>query len=252
MAGSLGKTDITGNDRGIDLAGEVTLDLLGYLHGQIGAAVIHSQQHAFQFQRGIEGAFDDADGVHQIAETFQSEVFALHRNQHAVRGAQAVQRQQLQRGRAVDQYVIVPRGQLLQGIPQDELPVGHADHFDARAGKILAGGENIGVSGGDDPLFRLDAVDQHIVDAQRKTFVDAHAGGRVGLGIKVAQQDPAALFLQGGSQVDAGGGFSYAAFLIHDCNNFCHRDTSGDLTMILEIFIQTKYNTTISVFNRNE
>ena len=46
VAGGLGKPDVAGDDGGEHLAGEVVLHFLRYLHGQVGAAVEHGQQHA--------------------------------------------------------------------------------------------------------------------------------------------------------------------------------------------------------------
>lgn len=49
-----------------------------------------------------------------------------------------------------------------------------------------------------------------------------HAGGGVGLGVKVAQKHPLPQVFQGRSQVDTGGGLPNAAFLIHDRHDFRH------------------------------
>ena len=46
MAGRLREPDVPGDHCGVDLAGEVVLDLFRHLHGQIGAPVEHGQQHA--------------------------------------------------------------------------------------------------------------------------------------------------------------------------------------------------------------
>ena len=48
MAGRLREPDVPGDHCGVDLAGEVVLDLFRHLHGQIGAPVEHGQQNAFQ------------------------------------------------------------------------------------------------------------------------------------------------------------------------------------------------------------
>ena len=53
-------------------------------------------------------------------------------------------------------------------------------------------------------------------------LVNAEAGGRVCLGVKVANQHPQPQVAKRGSQVDSGGGFPHAALLIHDCNNGTH------------------------------
>ena len=55
-------------------------------------------------------------------------------------------------------------------------------------------------------------------------FVHAQAGRGVGLGVKVAEEDGFSRRVEGGGQIDGGGGFSDAAFLICDYNAFCHRN----------------------------
>ena len=48
------------------------------------------------------------------------------------------------------------------------------------------------------------------------------AGGGVGLGVKVAEQDFQTQIMETSGQIYGGGGFAYAAFLIDHCNGFCH------------------------------
>ena len=192
----------------------------------VGAAVKHGHQHALQLQLLVQGAADDADGIHQVAKALQGKIFPLDRNQHRVGGAQAVKGQQLQGGRAVDEYVVIGRGEGLQGLAEQELPALQADHLDAGAGQALAGGQHVAVPGGYHPLGGFHAVDEDVVDPLGQGFVHAHAGGGVGLWVKVTQQHPQALFLQGGGEIDAGGSLAYAALLIDDRYDFCHRDTS--------------------------
>ena len=106
-----------------------------------------------------------------------------------------------------------------------------ADHFNTSAGKAFAGGQHIPIFGGDNQLFRGDLIDNRLIDPQGQGLVHTHTGGGVGLGVKVAKKDVLVPLLQGGGQIDAGRGFSNPAFLIDDCNDFCHKSTSvGTLT----------------------
>ena len=59
VAGCLAETHIPGYHGGVDLAGEVVLDLLRHLKGQSGEAINHGPQDAVQFQPGIQGPTDD-------------------------------------------------------------------------------------------------------------------------------------------------------------------------------------------------
>ena len=61
VAGGLGETDVPGNDRGVHLAGEVVLDLLRHLHGQVCPGVVHGQKHPLQLQGRVQSPPDQPD-----------------------------------------------------------------------------------------------------------------------------------------------------------------------------------------------
>ena len=90
MAGGLAEPDVPGDDRGVDLTGEVSLHLFRHLDGQVGAAVVHGQQHPFDGDAGVELLLHDADGGQQVAQSLQGVILALNRDQHRVRRTQAV------------------------------------------------------------------------------------------------------------------------------------------------------------------
>ena len=205
------------------LAGEVALDLLGHLHAQVGPAVVHGQQDPLQADAGVQGPLHQPDGAQQVAESLQGVVLTLDGYQHRVGGAQPVQGQQLQGGRAVDEDVVVAVGHRVQGLTEQVLPVIQADHLDAGAGQGLGGGEHIAVGGGEHRLGGLSPVDEDLVDTGvGGGLVHAHPGGGVGLGVKITDQHPLSLGPQGRGQVHTGGGLSHAALLIDDRNSFCH------------------------------
>ena len=116
MARGLRQAYITGNHRGKDIAGEVPPHFLGDLHGEIRAPIKHRQQDAEYLQRRIQAALHPAHRRHQVGQAFQGVVFALDRDENAVRGAETVQCQQFQGGRAVDKKKIIARSQWLQGL----------------------------------------------------------------------------------------------------------------------------------------
>ena len=77
--------------------------------------------------------------------------------------------------------------------------------------------------GGDISLVGICVIDQHIINVGRSgVFIHAHAGGGVGLGVKVTQQHPLAQLLQGSGEIDGGGSFTHAALLVDDGNDSCH------------------------------
>ena len=88
-----------------------------------------------------------ADGLHQVGQALERVILALHRNQHAIRGAQAVEREQRQRRRTVqeDEIVIVGnfrdrdsnlRQRFGERVFQAHLAFGQIDQLDLRAGEL--------------------------------------------------------------------------------------------------------------------
>ena len=163
MAGCLRQTDIPGNHRGEDLAGEVLAHLLGYLGGEVGAAVEHGQRHAENLQPGIHPLFYHPQGAHQITEAFQRKILALHRNQDSVRRAQAVQGQQFQGRGAVDENQVVVLLRPEQCLFQHPLPMGFPDQLHGGTCQIRGGGEYVAVVRVDDGVFQRGFVDGHVI-----------------------------------------------------------------------------------------
>ena len=201
------------------------LDLFRHLHGQIGAPVEHREQHAFQIEAGVEAATHHADGVHQIGKPFERKIFALHGNDQGIGRAERVDRQQLKRGRAVDENIVIIGGENVERLLEQEFAVFAVDHLDARACQRLGGGQHVAVARVRDAGCHIRAVDEHVVHAARGRLVHAHAGGGVGLRVKVAQQNAISLFLEGRGQVDTGRRLADATLLIDDCNDFSQKNT---------------------------
>ena len=98
------------------------------------------------------------DRLHEIGESFERVVLALHRDQHRVRGAEAVQRQERQRRRAVEQDEIVVgcdlrdrRAHLPQRfgerVLESHLALGQLDQLDLGAGELAIRGHEIEAAG---------------------------------------------------------------------------------------------------------
>ncbi len=86
---------------------EVSLHLVVNLVGKAETAVVHGEQEAFDLEFRVELALDDLDGVEQFADTFKSEIFALHRDDDAVGCCQRVDGDESERRRTVDEDVVI-------------------------------------------------------------------------------------------------------------------------------------------------
>ena len=92
------------------LVAEVVPDVLLDRVGQPGTPVVHGQQDRGDLELRVEVLPDQVDVVDQLVQALQRVVLALDRDQHLLRGDQRVDRQQAERGRAVDEDVVeLPR-----------------------------------------------------------------------------------------------------------------------------------------------
>ncbi len=140
--------------------------------------------------------------------------------------AQAIQCQHFQRRWAVDKNIIVAFPQRLQNFSEAVFPVVHVNQLHSRAGQGAGAGQNVAKFGSHYQLFRFHAVDNCMVYGFSLPLFHAQAGRGVCLGVKVAQQYAFSRFLQGGGEIDGGGGFAHAAFLIDNCDDFSQNHAS--------------------------
>src|ERR1019366_2552773 len=73
------------------------------------ARLVHGAQQALDLEPRIEGLAYLAYGLYQVAQALQRVVLALHRNHHRLGRDQAVEREQIERRRAVEQNEVVFR-----------------------------------------------------------------------------------------------------------------------------------------------
>ena len=197
--------------------------LLCHLGGEVGPSVIHGQDHAEDFQRGVQLPLHRPHGCHQIAEALQRVIFTLNRDQNAVAGTQSVQGQQFQRRGTVDEYHIVPVPQGSQRLFQFLFPSGLVDQLHARACQIGRGWEHVGKFRMHHRVFRRHIVHNHVVGGGFGfPLVHAQSGGGVCLRVEVTDQNPQPQVGQSRRQIDRRGSFAHAALLIDHRKNSAH------------------------------
>ncbi len=173
----------------------------------------------------------------QLADSLQREILGLHRNQQPIRGHQGVQRQQIQRWRAIQHHKIVAIPDFLQSLAQLIGSAVHLDQLDIRAGQVLVRG-NQGQRVDLGP--QRDFVDgrlahQHVIRrAPVRIAGNTQSPARVGLRIAVDEQDLQPLQSQCCRKINGGGRFAHPAFLIdygehfpHDREAYRHRAPSA-------------------------
>ena len=177
MAGRLAEPHVPRDHGAVHLPGKKSLQLLGHLNGQVGSTVEHGQQHALERQLRVHVFLDHAHGRHQLAQSLERVILALERNQKAVRCAQAVERQQAERRRAVDEHIIVFVLDLVEHELEPRLAVIHCDQIELCTRKIDVCADDIDPFGLDDTRFRIRVLgyDQIIDRCFERTRIDAEA-----------------------------------------------------------------------------
>ena len=178
------------------------------------------------------------DRLHEIGQAFERVVLALHRDQHRVGGAQAVERQQRQRRRAIEQDEIVFGRDLVdrrahlrqrfgQRVLQPRLALGQVDQLDFRAGELAIGGHEIEAAGRRQRRARRRSCARRAAPGRRCAssvrLSSAGAGGGVALRIEIDQQHAALHRGEARGEVDGGGRLADAALLVGDRDDARHR-----------------------------
>ena len=128
------------------------------------------------------------------ARPSSAKYLAVEGNQHRVGGDERVEREQAERGRAVDEDPVEVRAQGLEQTPQPALAVGEADELDFGAGEAPVSGHDLQVVDGarDDEAGRIEGrvAFERAVDraARRLLAAQPDAAGHVALRIEVDEQ----------------------------------------------------------------
>ena len=118
---------------------------LGDLLGEVLPRVDHAEHDALDLEPGVQRLADQSIVRCSARQPFERVVLALQRHQHRVGRAERVQRQQAQRGRAVDEDVVVAVGRRADRSAQLPLAVRHRHELDLGAGQVGVGGHQVQV-----------------------------------------------------------------------------------------------------------
>ena len=157
--------------------------------------------------------------VHEVSETFEREVLALGRDEHAGRRDEGVERQEAQRRRAVDQDDLDAWGDDGEALLEQSLAVRHPGELDLCSRQVDVGRDQgeAGHAGRLNHLLDRGLARQQVVNAQAGAGrVEAQAGRGVRLRIKIDQQRRMAHLGHGRAEVDRRGGFPHTALLVDD------------------------------------
>ena len=183
-AGPLGRLGVgdRGADDGVeDLLPEAVLQRRQRLPRVDRAHVGEVQQDPEQLEVGVEALTGQLDHFHRLLDALQGEVLRLGGDQRAVGGDQRVDRQQPQRGRAVDQDHVVVVEPLRQRPPQRQLAPHLAAQHQLGLRQREVGGDDVLA----DRLGRARAAGQHLGDRGLDVGRQVEVLGEVALRVQV-------------------------------------------------------------------
>ena len=115
---------------------EVRANLLHDMIGQPRPRVVHSQDHGRDLKLGVQVASHELDIPEQLAKTFQGVVLALNRHKHLTRRCKGIDRDQPERGWAVDQHVAEVLPDRSEHSFQSKLSAEDRNELDLRSGQV--------------------------------------------------------------------------------------------------------------------
>ncbi len=225
MAGRFGESDVAW-DRGLaHEVAEEAAQLGGNGLREVGAFVEHGEDDAFDGEGAIELDPDAVDRVEQLGDAFEGEVLGLHRDEDGVGCDQGVEREEVERGRTVenDEVEAIAHGlerlaeAILPGVEGDELDVGTEQILVRRDdGEVLEFGGLESLLGGE--FAHQDLVGVGAVGVAQ----EAEAAGSVGLGVAVDQEGWGLVRGERRGEVDGGGRLADSALLVGDRDDSSH------------------------------
>jgi len=121
MAGCFSQADIAGNRCPENQTAVKTPQVRGHGGREVRSLVVHGEQQAFDFQKGIHGAPKPRQGVEELRNALKRVILALDGDQQRISGGQRVERQKVQCRRAIEQNIVVVILDWRDGFPQEDL-----------------------------------------------------------------------------------------------------------------------------------
>ena len=191
----------------------------------------------------------ELDGVGEVGQPLQREIFALHGHDHALGCAQAVEREQAQGGRAVDEDEVVIPAHRRQGVFQALFALIELNQLHLSACQIAIGAQHgiaaarLGQIGRAAHRFgHGDAADEHVIHALRQAvLVHARSHRGIALRVHIHQQHALSYAGQPCGEIDGRGGFTNAAFLVGNTEDAGHDENGARRMKTLAVLFWAAY-----------
>ena len=213
------QADVAGDSGGEELVLEELAEVGGDLLGEVGTVIDHGEDDAFKAERRVEGLGDAVEGADELGDAFKGEVLGLHGDEEAIGGDEGIEGEQIEGGRAVEQDERVVGADGREGVAQAELSAILADKLEVGADQIFASGDERQVLEGsrNEGIGESGLAKKHVVDVLAISGAfEAEAAGGVGLWVYIDEEGGQTVKGKGGGEVNGGGGFADATFLVDD------------------------------------
>jgi len=168
----------------------VLAHLVRHLSREPGSSVEHGEHDAEHLQPRVQHSRHQTQRRAELGQPFEGVELTLNRDNDRLRRHQAVDGEQAEGGRAIQQHVVIPIRRRRQAAPQPALPRQRAHQFDLGASQIDRRRNQVEAGrrclNGD----RVEGtrVAQAVVDGSGKSgLIDAEPAGGVALGVHVNQ-----------------------------------------------------------------
>jgi len=121
----------------------MALQLVGDLHGEGAPRVVHRAHQRLDLDGRVQVLLHLAQRPHQVGESLERVVLALHRDDHGVGRGEAVHGEHVERRRAVDEHVVVVVEHGGERFAQTVLAAIDRDELDLGAGERAVGADDV-------------------------------------------------------------------------------------------------------------
>ena len=221
-AGRLGELDVARDLGSEDLVAVVLIKLGDDLHGEQESAVEHRDENTRDRKLGVVHSLDAVDGYHELRETLERVELALHRNYDTVARGKRVDGEHSERGRAVDEDVVVVILNALKALLDAEFGLVDVKKLEFCACERGICGDNVEIFVGSllNDLLDGNFTRQKLLGGSLESFFgNSDAAGRVTLGVKVDDKYPESKDTERRRDVNTGGGLTDAALLVSKRND---------------------------------
>src|SRR5438132_3591051 len=194
------------------------------------AAVVEGGQHPEHLELRVQARLHGLDDLEERRHALQRVVLGLHRDDHSVRAHERVQREESERGRAIDEDVVIALDDVLgELVAERHLAADRAEELDLGGGQLdvrRCDIEMLGLRVDDDRRerrLRLDEDVRHAALDGRE--VHAEADGEVRLRVEVDTEDGVPELGERSTEIDGAGRLPDATLLVRERNDLAQTPT---------------------------